>query len=345
MRAAFCRRFGRGYFLQPFTGSALLAVAHESSPYLTIYDATDYSKLSDPATLPNGAGRGVAFNPGASIVSVTNAGSPYVSNYNVADRSKLPNPPMLPTGTATGVRYTYAGDFLAVGAWSTFKLSVYNTGTWARTGPTPQPAGNGHAVAFNSADSILAVGVSFGTPIVVFYETGTWAALGAPAVMPPGSSIDEIKGVAFSPTPGIFVAVGTANPRITVYDTNGDDLDTSTWVKQADPASLPAGTANGVAFNHDGSLLAVAHTTTPFITIYDTNGGDPDTSNWVKLSNPATLPAGAANGVAFNADGSQLAVAHNNSPYITIYDTNTWIKIADPAVLPAGNATAVAYGG
>ncbi len=38
-----------------------------------------------------------------------------------------------------------------------------------------------------------------------------------------------------------------------------------------------------------------------------------------KLANPATLPTGYALDCAFDPTGTYLAVAHNNSPYITIY--------------------------
>ena len=44
---------------------------------------------------------------------------------------------------------------------------------------------------------------------------------------------------------------------------------------------------------------------------------------YTKLSNPTTLPASTGRGCAFNHNGTRLAVAHDSSPYITIYDTTT----------------------
>ena len=84
---------------------------------------------------------------------------------------------------------------------------------------------------------------------------------------------------------------------------------------------LTSSTANGCAFSPDGSLLAVAHQSSPYITIYNT-------SNWSKLANPSQLPASHANGCAFSPDGSLLAVAHQVSPYITVYDTSTWAAVS-----------------
>ena len=46
----------------------------------------------------------------------------------------------------------------------------------------------------------------------------------------------------------------------------------------------------------------------------------------MKLSNPSTLPAGSGYGVAFDPTGTYLAVAHNNSPYITIYLASVCLK-------------------
>jgi WD40 repeat protein len=64
--------------------------------------------------------------------------------------------------------------------------------------------------------------------------------------------------------------------------------------------------------------LAVAHSTTPFITIYKRSG-----DVFTKLYDPiGGLPAGTGNGSSFSPDGSYLAVAHSTSPYLKIYKTD-----------------------
>ncbi|HEY7805262.1 MAG TPA: hypothetical protein VIC30_12635, partial [Orrella sp.] len=80
------------------------------------------------------------------------------------------------------------------------------------------------------------------------------------------------------------------------------------------PAVLHAGNGLGVAFSTDGTYMAVAHVTTPFITIYKRSG-----DVFTKLANPAVLPAQHCNGVAFSTDGTYMAVAHTTTPFITIY--------------------------
>ena len=84
---------------------------------------------------------------------------------------------------------------------------------------------------------------------------------------------------------------------------------------ESTPTTLPASYGYGCAFNHDGTRLAVAHGSSPYITIYDTT-----TTPYTKLSNPTTLPPNyAAYGCAFTHDGTRLAVAHKDPPYITAY--------------------------
>jgi WD40 repeat protein len=65
----------------------------------------------------------------------------------------------------------------------------------------------------------------------------------------------------------------------------------------------------------------------------------------VKLADPATLPTGYGYGVAWSPNGEFLAVAHVNSPYITIYQRSgtTFTKLADPATLPTNHGYGVAW--
>ena len=96
------------------------------------------------------------------------------------------------------------------------------------------------------------------------------------------------------------------------------------------------GTTYNCAFSSDGTLLAVAHLSSPYITIYDT-------STWAKLANPSTLPTNTAYGCEFSPDGTLLAVAFYNYPYRTIYNTSTWA--VESVFLPAeGIARAVSFG-
>src|SRR5690606_11234117 len=59
-------------------GDSLLAVAHQSSPYVTIYNTSNWAKITNPSTLPTNTGRGVAFSPDGSLMAVAHQSSPYV---------------------------------------------------------------------------------------------------------------------------------------------------------------------------------------------------------------------------------------------------------------------------
>jgi 6-phosphogluconolactonase (cycloisomerase 2 family) len=87
-------------------------------------------------------------------------------------------------------------------------------------------------------------------------------------------------------------------------------------------------------------LLAVAHTITPNITIYDQK-----IDTFTKLANPANLPPNTGNGIAFSSDDTYMAVAHATSPFITIYkrSVDTFTKLANPAILPTDAGNGVAF--
>jgi len=100
---------------------------------------------------------------------------------------------------------------------------------------------------------------------------------------------------------------------------------------------------NGSAWtmiSQQGSYLAVAHITNPYITIYNHSG-----DTFPSTTTPSTLPAGNGYGCAFSTDGIYLAIAHSNSPYITICKRNgdTFTKLADPAALPTSGANGCAF--
>ena len=75
-----------------------------------------------------------------------------------------------------------------------------------------------------------------------------------------------------------------------------------TPTKITDPVTLPTGDGRGVVFSPNGKFMAVAHTTTPFVTIYIRNG-----AVFTKLANPATLPTGTGIGVSFSPNGKFMA--------------------------------------
>ena len=111
--------------------------------------------------------------------------------------------------------------------------------------------------------------------------------------------------------------------------------------KLANPATLPTGDGRGCAFDPTGTYLAVAHASSPYITIYRRNG-----DTFTKLVNWATLPTSVGRCCTFDPTGTYLAVAHFNSPYITIYDafSRTVFKTGNSLLdIQADGVVAVGY--
>lgn len=131
----------------------------------------------------------------------------------------------------------------------------------------------------------------------------------------------------------------TENSISIVEDQGYDRL--SLFTLLSNPATLPAGGAGCAKFSPDGNFLAVGHTTTPFVTIYQRTG-----DVFVKCADPASLPAAKVNGLAWSPDGLKLTCVHGTSPFITSYTRSgvTFTKIGvNPNVLPAGAGNGCAY--
>lgn len=117
------------------------------------------------------------------------------------------------------------------------------------------------------------------------------------------------------------------------------------FTKLPNASSLPTSNGNAIAWNKQGTRVAIALNASPYIAIYDTS-----TYPFTKRTNPSSsyYPKGAATRCSFNPDGTRLAITHANSPYVTIYSTSSTstsapTKISDPDVLPGANGTACAY--
>ncbi len=303
-------------------GDRYLAIGHDSLPYITIYNTSDWSKVDDPATLPTGTGRGVAFH--GSLLAVAHPITPFVTIYNTSDWSKIADPVVLPTGSANAVAFSPDGSLLAVGHYTSPYITIYNTSDWSKVAdPTTLPTNPCFGVAFSPDGSKLAAATSW-EPYLHVYNTTDWSEATIP-VAPP----DESYAVAFSPDGSLLAVAHKSTPYFAVYRT-------SDWAISTPPTSLPAGIGNGVAFSPDGSLLAIAHTFSPYITTYNV-------ADWSKRANPAILPTSTGRGVAFSPDGILLAVAHTNSPRVTMYRLSNWSKLKNPETLP-GSAYSAAFG-
>jgi len=108
-----------------------LSVAHEVSPFITIYErsGTTFTKLANPATLPTSGGIGTGWSPDGRFLSVAHASTPFITIYERSEATftKLEDPNTLPTGTGFGTAWSPDGRFLSVTHFTSPFITVYET--------------------------------------------------------------------------------------------------------------------------------------------------------------------------------------------------------------------------
>lgn len=301
-----------------------LAVAHASSPYVTVYKKSGsvLTKLPNPSTLPAGNANCVAWGNSASstpVLGVAHASSPYITLYELSGDvlTKMSDPDVLPTGTGNGCAFV-GSSYLAIAHDSSPYVSFYQLGDFGSgvkyyklNNPTTLPTGNGNGVCFCDAVFVVAHDSSpyisiYGFPASVGYPNA-FVKLSNPSSLPTGNG----NGCAWNGASRYLAVAHDTSPYVTVYKS----IYTGGFSKIANPVNLPAGNGSGCGWSSDGLFLVVSHATSPFVTIYRR-----DVDVLTKLSDPDDLPASTGNGVVWSPDDAWIVVAHDSSPYITIYE-------------------------
>ena len=65
----------------------------------------------------------------------------------------------------------------------------------------------------------------------------------------------------------------------------------------------------------------------------------------VKIDNPATLPSNIGNGASWSPDNRYLAIAHQTTPFVAIYDWDSGspVKIDNPGTMPTGTGNGASW--
>jgi len=238
--------------LAQFEVLPLMAVAHSNTPSITIYnqEIDTFTKLANPAVLPNGSATSVAISSDDVYMAVAHASTPFITIYKRSGDTftKLTNPDVLPSNAANGVAFSSDAVYMAVANGNTPFITIYKRSgdTFTKlANPDVLPTGIGYCVAFSNNNTYMSVG-HLNTPFITIYKRSgdTFTKLANPAVLPSSSAY----GVAFS-IDDVYLAVGHAStPFITIYKRSGD-----TFTKLANPTGgLPTGLGTGVAFTHGG---------------------------------------------------------------------------------------------
>jgi WD40 repeat protein len=306
-----------------------LALSCFSTPYVVIYDwITGVPiKISDPSNLPTGAAIGIGWSPDGRYLAVAHSTSPYITIYdwNTGSPVKISDPGTLPTGQGNAIGWSPDGRYLAIGHSNSPYVTIYdwNTGSPVKiSDPGTLPTGQGRGVDFSPDGRYLAV-AHITTPFITIYDwlTGAPSKITNPTTLPGNDGV----GASWSPDGRYLAVASTPSPPVNVYD----------WIsgvpiKMPDPATLPSGGATiGARFSRDGRYLVVCSDTSssPKLAIYERTP-----RSIIKISDPGTLPTGSLDESDFSPDNRYLAVAHNTSPYVTIYDlrasaSKEWILV------------------
>lgn len=205
--------------------------------------------------------------------------------------------------------------------------------------PSPVLPGLVRGVAFSPDGKYVAFGHD-NTPFITVYEwtdDGFGAKINAPASLLQGNAWK----VAWSPDQKFIAIATTVNPFLHVYAWNNPGFG-SPQLRDPEAVLLPTlvGSAVCPKWSPDGRFLAITHSTTPFITVYNWDNGF-----GTKVDDPATLPLNNAFALDWSPDGLYLAVTNSTtSPYIQVYNwtgTGFGTKVgSNPSTLP----TSVGYG-
>lgn len=302
-----------------------VAVAHNSSPFVTFYDwnAGAPTKLANPAVLPTGAARAVKFSPNGNVCAVAHDTSPYVTFYDTSTPSapvKLANPATLPPANGYSVSWTPDGRYCAVAAYAGSNcMTIYdfNSGSPVKVAsvPTSQPSSTGWSCEYSPNGTYLAVG-SGASPFIALYNNASSASpsrMADPAVLP--STI--VKIVRWSPDSRYLAAQENGAGQI-IYD-------------------LSSGTPVEVTFDTEPTqnygITWLSNTrvawTGSSIEIYEISAGV------ATLQAPAFGPNLGYNtkGNHVFADGSYILSANATAPYFTArvrnFDISTHFQIPD----------------
>jgi hypothetical protein len=340
--------------IPPFVRERDIAVAHQGAPSITAYpwdNSTGFgTKYADPATLPVGQGRGVAFSPNGNSIAVAHTSTPLINAYpwSAGFGTKYADPATLQGTNGLATAFSPSGNHIALLTFGLPYISVY---TWSAgfgtkyADPVPAPGnintfyGRGYSVTFSPSGADLALGAN-GIRVVVYpWNNGfgtKYAAAPTGGVSNPGGG--NGLSVDFSPS-GQHIAVGGTYGYVDVYPWNNGF---GTML-----ASSPQGGADAaIRWSPSGSDFALA-TSGPSLAAYPFNN-----VFGTKYANPSSTPQQLprANDTIFSPSGAHILTggSRNTGSTISTIATFNWnngfgARMADPVQFPTSTIRRIAF--
>lgn len=310
---------------------AFLAIAHENSPYLSIYRQKQgfLSKMSNPVDLPAGNAYNTDFSNDGAYLGVTHESSPYLTLYkrNNSKFTKLSNPAALPPSASYGIDFSANGVYLAIGSTGSPYITIYkrNGDVFTKlSNPGTLPNGQLFTVKFSPDNVYLAVSGQNSPFTIVYKRTGdTFTALSSLGMSSEGTNYD----CSWS-NDGRYLAIACNNsPGFRVFKKSGDF-----FTMLPSPSTVPGVTCGAIAFSPDNNYLAVGASNG--LHVYKRSG-----DTFIKLTS-VTQSTAYIQGLSWSADGLYISCNTLASPYMLYYGrvVDTFSLLTNPNILPSGTA-------
>ena len=266
-------------------------------------------------------------------------GSSYDSTTYAALLAKIGRAPVeiafggTTTANPTETEYAPSGTYMAISGSA--QLEAYKlVGDTYSDLTSNMPSANYESLCWSN-DGVWLVGGRNNTPFIQISKRSgdTFTLQSNPGTLP-GT---HVYAVAFDNTDTYLFCADSAG-NVELYSRSGDVFTSITA-----PTGL-SGTPRDIAAHPSADYFAVVTNSSPYLYVFKGDGA----GTYTKLANPSNLPGGNSYGVAWNNDGTKLAVAFQAaSPYLIVYSfdsgTDTFTKLDDPDILPESNLHDLAF--
>lgn len=290
-----------------------LAVSVTGSPFVDVYELVRDVLTRIPLVSSNPAGTTniLSWSPAGDILFVGNTSSPYIIGYVRTGNSFINSVTFTALSAAADcIAMDPRGYFIAVSSvGGTFKMFSLVNGLATDITATTTLTGIAGYIAW-SADSFYLASIDTSTHVIDVFQraNNVFTGITAPDVSLYASDIVAFE---FSPDGNFFAVAISVSPYVLIFQ-----ISSGVFSQLPNPATLPTGAANCIAWSANSQYLVVGHSTSPFVTIYSVSG-----TTFTKISNPGVLPAAAVVSADFSSTKQYLAVASGTSPYIQVYKT------------------------
>lgn len=275
---------------------SLLAFGFASS--ITVYDTATWAPVAGMPINISDPTHGMEFSPDGTMLAVATAGfnSQYLRVYDTSDWSLITGYPTT-VAYGTDVSFSPDGTLLAVSGTGDVGLKVFNTSDWTTAHST---SGFGYGVQFSNDGAKLIQGRDNASPYLTIYNVADWQQDTIIGPILEGQTND----ISFSPD-GTLVAIGVHVGAYMLY--------TSDWSRAPDDV-VNTNNVRSIRFSPDGDYVVVGTQggSPSCFWAYRWPGGEPITDVYETTQIVWC--------VRFSSDGAYLAVAHDSSDAIKVFE-------------------------